>query len=240
MLNGCLPGLDVVSRERFLGFKGLTIGLVTHPAAVDSKVRHNLEICSAATEFHLGAIFGPEHGFFGEAQDLIGVDHLDDRRSGFRVHSLYGDSYASLKPTSDQLHGIDALVIDLQDVGSRYYTFVSTMFFCLEAASENKLLAVVLDRPNPNRRRHGGGPDSPGALCQLRRAGTCLHPTWHDHGRACPLVPQTASSCRASSRLSPARDCGGRCILRKRDCRGCSRLPTCQRWIPLWSTRASA
>jgi uncharacterized protein YbbC (DUF1343 family) len=149
MFHPCLPGLDVVCQEEFQRFKGLRIGLVTHPAAIDSKFSHVLELLFTTSRLEVRALFGPEHGFFGEAQDLIGVGQANDFRSGLRVYSLYGDSYESLKPTPDQLHGLDALVIDLQDVGSRYYTFVSTMFFCLEAASENKLLVVVLDRPNP-------------------------------------------------------------------------------------------
>jgi uncharacterized protein YbbC (DUF1343 family) len=95
----------------------------------------------------LAKLFGPEHGLLGEAQDLIGVP--DGGNAGLRVHSLYGDTFASLRPTAEQLHGLDALVIDLQDVGSRYYTFQATMLLCLEAASHAGLLTVVLDRPNP-------------------------------------------------------------------------------------------
>ncbi len=95
----------------------------------------------------LGALFGPEHGLSGEAQDLVGVPGGSD--SGLRVYSLYGDTFDSLKPTEEQLRGLDALVIDLQDVGSRYYTFQVTMLFCLEAAARFGLKAFVLDRPNP-------------------------------------------------------------------------------------------
>src|SRR5262249_3635533 len=77
------------------------------------------------------------------------VEGGSDPHFGLRVHSLYGDTPASLRPTAEQLQGLDALVIDLQDVGSRYYTFQATMLYCLEEASRHKLLAVVLDRPNP-------------------------------------------------------------------------------------------
>jgi uncharacterized protein YbbC (DUF1343 family) len=84
----------------------------------------------------------------GEAQDLAGVRGGHDPHTGLEVHSLYGDTLESLRPTEKQLRGLDALVIDLQDVGSRYYTFQATMLFCFEAASQFKLLTVVLDRPN--------------------------------------------------------------------------------------------
>src|SRR5439155_26815495 len=95
----------------------------------------------------VAALFGPEHGFLGQAQDLIGV--RDAAHSSPRVYSLYGDTFDSLKPTAEQLRGLDALVIDLQDVGSRYYTFQATMLYCLEAASAAGLRTIVLDRPNP-------------------------------------------------------------------------------------------
>src|SRR5439155_9490142 len=95
----------------------------------------------------VAALFGPEHGFLGQAQDLIGV--RDAAHSSPRVYSLYGDTFDSLRPAAEQLQGLDALVIDLQDIGSRYYTFQATMLLCLEAASQHKLLTVVLDRPNP-------------------------------------------------------------------------------------------
>jgi uncharacterized protein YbbC (DUF1343 family) len=142
-------GLDVIQRQAFAPLHGLSIGLVTHPAAVDSELRHASDILAGAPGVRLAAIFGPEHGITGAAQDLIGVRHGDGIESGVRVYSLYGDTADSLRPTDEQLQGLDALVVDLQDVGSRYYTFQATMLFCLEAASRKKLQLVVLDRPNP-------------------------------------------------------------------------------------------
>src|SRR5204863_8120954 len=85
----------------------------------------------------------PEHGLTGEAQDLIAV------KDSPKVYSLYGDTFESLKPTAEQLAGFDVLVIDLQDVGSRYYTFQTTMLYCLEACAAVGLPVTVLDRPNP-------------------------------------------------------------------------------------------
>jgi uncharacterized protein YbbC (DUF1343 family) len=142
-------GLDVLRADGFAPLRGLSVGLVTHPAAVAADLRHAANLLAAAPGLRLAALFGPEHGLFGEAQDLVGVPNGSDADPGLRVHSLYGDTVESLRPADEQLAGLDALVIDLQDVGSRYYTFQATMLFCLEAASRRGLRVVVLDRPNP-------------------------------------------------------------------------------------------
>jgi uncharacterized protein YbbC (DUF1343 family) len=142
-------GLDVLAARSFGPLRGLRVGLVTHPAAVDSRLRHVRDLLAEAPGVQLVALFSPEHGLMGEAQDLIGVRDGKDPASGLRIHSLYGETVQSLRPTAEQLEGLDALVIDLQDVGSRYYTFQATMLFCLEEAARQRLKCVVLDRPNP-------------------------------------------------------------------------------------------
>jgi uncharacterized protein YbbC (DUF1343 family) len=142
-------GLEVLAAQGFAPLRGLSVGLVTHAAAVDPDLRTAAERFAAAQGLRLTALFGPEHGFGGEAQDLAGVPDGRDDHSGLRVVSLYGDTAASLRPTAEQLSGLDALVFDLQDVGTRYYTFQATMLYGLEAAAAGGLLAVVLDRPNP-------------------------------------------------------------------------------------------
>jgi uncharacterized protein YbbC (DUF1343 family) len=142
-------GLDVLAAEGLARFRGQRVGLVVHPASVDSRLRHATELFTAADGGGLVAVFGPEHGLLGEAQDLIGVSHDEDPLSGIRAVSLYGNSVDSLRPTAEQLSGLDVMVIDLQDVGSRYYTFQATMLYCLEAAAGAGLRVVVLDRPNP-------------------------------------------------------------------------------------------
>src|SRR5262245_32811617 len=124
-------GLDVLRDQNWASLHDARIGLVCHPASVDGQLRHAVDLLVAAPRIRLAALFGPEHGFAGQAQDLIGVG--DDTHAGWRVHSLYGSTVESLRPTAEQLHGLDALVIDLQDVGSRYYTFQATMLYCLEA-----------------------------------------------------------------------------------------------------------
>lgn len=142
-------GLECLIAQGFALLRGLRIGLVTHPAAVNGRFRHIHEILADAPGVRLAALFGPEHGLMGEEQDLIGVGGGTETESGLRIYSLYGDSFDSLSPTEEQLRGLDVLVIDLQDVGSRYYTFQATMLFCLEAAARQRLRVVVLDRPNP-------------------------------------------------------------------------------------------
>src|SRR3954468_20599077 len=128
-------GLDVLQDQAWAPLRGLRVGLVCHPASVDRHLRHAADLLASAAGVRLAALYGPEHGFFGQAQDLIGLADAEDPTFGMRIYSLYGSTFESLRPTPEQLAGLDALVIDLQDVGSRYYTFQATMLLCLEAAS---------------------------------------------------------------------------------------------------------
>jgi uncharacterized protein YbbC (DUF1343 family) len=113
-------------------------------------LRHVSALLQNASGVKLEAIFGPEHGWLGQAQDLEPVNEKETPKSRSpRTISLYGTSAASLRPTPEQLSGLDVLLIDLQDVGARYYTFQATMLYCLEAANALGLRVVVLDRPNP-------------------------------------------------------------------------------------------
>jgi uncharacterized protein YbbC (DUF1343 family) len=152
-------GLDVLRDGGWAPLRGLRVGLVCHSASVDGRLRHAAELLAAAPGVRLAALYGPEHGFHGQAQDLIGVAEQRDAPSGLRIYSLYGNTFDSLRPTAEQLRDLDALVIDLQDVGSRYYTFQATMLLCLEAAAAQGLKAFVLDRPNPLGGELVEGPD---------------------------------------------------------------------------------
>jgi uncharacterized protein YbbC (DUF1343 family) len=140
-------GLDVLRDSNWELLRGRRVGLVCHPASIDSHLRHASALLAHADGVELVALFGPEHGFTGVAQDLVSVGHILTGHQ--RVYSLYGETVESLRPSAKQLDGIDTLVIDLQDVGSRYYTFQATMLYCLEAAAQHGLAVIVLDRPNP-------------------------------------------------------------------------------------------
>jgi uncharacterized protein YbbC (DUF1343 family) len=128
---------------------GKRIGVLTNHAAVTSELRHALEILEGDDRWQLAALFGPEHGIWGEAQDMACVDDVIDPVTGLCVRSLYGPTEDDLAPRAGDLDGLDALVVDLQDVGSRYYTFVYTMAYCMHAAARAGVEVIVLDRPNP-------------------------------------------------------------------------------------------
>jgi uncharacterized protein YbbC (DUF1343 family) len=137
-------GLDALRDDDFAPLRGKRVGLVTHSAAIDSRYHSAAELF--AERVNLVALFGPEHGLTGEVQDLIPVEGGGEGRP--LVHSLYGDTFESLKPTPEMLDGLDVLVIDMVDVGSRYYTFQATMLYCMEACAAVGLPVVVLDRIN--------------------------------------------------------------------------------------------
>src|SRR5580765_3891418 len=139
-------GLDVlVSRLSGL-IKGRCVGLLCHQASVTRDLTHAVDAIRALPGVTLAALFAPEHGIAGTAQDLIHVASTRDRATGLAVWSLYG---RRLAPTPEMLRGLDVLVVDLQDVGSRYYTFVWTMALAMQACARADLPVVVLDRPNP-------------------------------------------------------------------------------------------
>jgi uncharacterized protein YbbC (DUF1343 family) len=142
-------GLEVLIEQGFAPLQGKRVGAICNPTSVDREFRHLADLLAAASGVRLSALFGPEHGVRGEAQDMVGVGGGADPATGARVYSLYGDSFASLSPSEDSLQGLDALVFDIQDVGSRYYTYIYTMALCMRAAARAKLAFYVLDRPNP-------------------------------------------------------------------------------------------
>jgi uncharacterized protein YbbC (DUF1343 family) len=148
-------GLDRLVVARFAGLSGRRIGLLVHPASVDQRLRHAFHLMREADNVSLKALFGPQHGISGQTQDnMIEWDGFTDSGSGLPVHSLYGEHR---KPTAAMLEGLDVLVIDLQDVGARYYTFIWTMLLCLEACAEQGKQVIVLDRPNPLGGLHAEG-----------------------------------------------------------------------------------
>ncbi len=139
-------GIDVLQESNYEAVRGKRIGLVAHPASVDSRFVSTVRLLHFSKVCDLVVLFGPEHGVFGDvyAGDKI-VDRTDPR-TGLPAYSLYG---VNRKPTKAMLEGLDALVFDLQDIGARSYTYVSTMRACLEACAEEGIEFIVLDRPNP-------------------------------------------------------------------------------------------
>ena len=140
-------GIDVLEREGFAAVRGKHIGLLTHPAGVNRRGVSTIDVLRRAPAVKLTALFGVEHGLYGDLPAEKNYPDYVDRRTGLRVYSLY--SGRSRKPTKAQLRGLDAFVIDLQDIGVRSYTYVSAMKLAMEACFENGVEVIVLDRPNP-------------------------------------------------------------------------------------------
>ena len=129
--------------------RGVRIGAVLHPASVSANLEHSSRVLErqSGTTFKLSALFGPQHGYLGQTQDnMIEWRGYKHPRLGIPVHSLYGEHR---EPTDEMLAGLDALFIDLQDIGARYYTFIWTVYLCMRACERRGLPVVVLDRPNP-------------------------------------------------------------------------------------------
>jgi uncharacterized protein YbbC (DUF1343 family) len=139
-------GIDVLEQSGYRAVAGKRVGLLTHPAGVNRSGVSSIDILRRAPNVRLVALFGPEHGIYGNEKANVPVDDKIDPRTGLPVYSLYG-KYR--KPTPEMLGGLDALVIDLQDVGVRSYTYVSCMRYAMEACFEQGVEVVVLDRPNP-------------------------------------------------------------------------------------------
>jgi uncharacterized protein YbbC (DUF1343 family) len=135
---------EFLARPRDL--EGQRIGLISNSASVTRDLVHASRAIRESRVFRLAALFGPEHGIWANAQDLVEVPHGRDRATGLPVYSLYG---AVRAPTEKMLRSVETLVFDLQDVGSRYYTFISTMLYTIEACARLGRRLVVLDRPNP-------------------------------------------------------------------------------------------
>jgi uncharacterized protein YbbC (DUF1343 family) len=139
-------GIEVLRDQNFKILEGKHVGLITNPTAVDSKLKSTIDILFEAKNVKLVALFGPEHGVRGDAYAGDKVGNITDTKTGLPVYSLYG---ASRKAKPEMFKGIDVLVYDIQDIGCRSYTFISTMGLAMEAAAENNIEFVVLDRPNP-------------------------------------------------------------------------------------------
>lgn len=139
-------GIEVLKGQDFKCLEGKRVGLVTNPSGVDINLKSDIDILHEASNVKLVALFGPEHGVRGDAHAGDAVGNDTDSVTGLPVYSLYGKNR---KPNKEMLKGIDVLVYDIQDIGCRSFTFISTLGNIMEAAGENNIEVVVLDRPNP-------------------------------------------------------------------------------------------
>ena len=137
-------GLDVLEAEKFAALRGKHVGIVTNHTGMDSQGHSTVEVLMHAAGMHVVALFSPEHGLAGSKDE--NVPSTKDPASGLPVYSLYGDTR---RPTEAMLAGIDALVFDVQDAGVRFYTYTTTMAYCMEEAAKHNIAFFVLDRPNP-------------------------------------------------------------------------------------------
>ena len=139
-------GIEVLRDQNFKILQGKRVGLITNPTGVDRNLKSTIDILFEAQNVKLVALFGPEHGVRGDAHAGDKVDNITDTKTGLPVYSLYGKTR---KANADMLKGIDVLVYDIQDIGCRSFTFISTMGLAMEVAAQNNIEFVVLDRPNP-------------------------------------------------------------------------------------------
>lgn len=147
-----LTGIDVLEQENFAqlkqGKEQMTIGLVTNQTGLDAQGKRTIDVLAAAPGIKLAAIFSPEHGITGAA-DTTNIGNSVDTPTGIPIYSLYGGSDAKRRPPVEILKTLDAVVMDVQDAGARFYTYATTLGYLLEAAAQANIEVVVLDRPNP-------------------------------------------------------------------------------------------
>ena len=155
-------GIDMLERYGFEELQGKRVGLVTNPSGVDRNLRSTIDVLHEAPGVQLVALYGPEHGVRGDAYAGDHVASGKDPKTGLPVYSLYG---ATRKPTPQMLEDIDVMVYDIQDVGTRSYTFISTLGLVMRACAEQDIEVMVLDRPNP--------------LGGLKVEGSCVEPGFH-------------------------------------------------------------
>lgn len=139
-------GIEILRDQNFKILEGKRVGLITNQTGVDKQLKSTIDILFQAPNVKLVALYGPEHGVRGDAHAGDKVDNVTDTKTGLPVYSLYGKTR---RATPEMLKGIDVLVYDIQDIGCRSYTFISTMGLAMEVAAEKNIEFIVLDRPNP-------------------------------------------------------------------------------------------
>ena len=139
-----MPAGDALVQENFQPLKGQRVGFICNHSALSRKGKHLFDLMLKSENVELVAIFAPEHGFRGIAERTI--EHGKEKKTGIPIYSLYG---ATHRPNPEMLKGIDLLVFDIQDIGARFYTYISTLAMCMEEAAKHDIKFMVLDRPNP-------------------------------------------------------------------------------------------
>lgn len=139
-------GIEVLKASNFKILEGKRVGLITNPTGVDNNLKSTIDLLHEAPNVNLVALFGPEHGVRGDGHAGDKVEDLVDEKTGLKVHSLYGKTRQA---TPEMLEGIDVLVYDIQDIGSRSFTYISSMGLAMQTAADMDIEFVVLDRPNP-------------------------------------------------------------------------------------------
>jgi uncharacterized protein YbbC (DUF1343 family) len=137
-------GIDLLEAQHFAALRGKRLGVITNQTGVDARGRRTMDVLAKVDGVKLVAIFSPEHGIAASADAVVA--NATDSATGLPIYSLYGETR---RPTDATLQGIDALVFDIQDVGVRFYTYITTMAYCMEAAAKHNIAFFILDRPNP-------------------------------------------------------------------------------------------
>ena len=180
-------GNEVLAASGFKALQGKRVGLITNPSGVNRQLDTTIEVLCSAPGVKLVALFGPEHGVYGDVGAGEKVENQVDARTGLPAYSLYGKTH---KPTPEMLKGLDALVYDLQDTGCRSYTFINTMGDAMEACGEAGIEFVVLDRPNPL-----GGERIEGPLLDEKfRSGVGRWPVPYVYGLTCGELARMINS----------------------------------------------
>ena len=205
-------GIDTLAQNGFAQIRGKRVGLLTHPAGVNRFGQSTIDVLRAAQGLRLVALYGPEHGIYGDEKANVKVKSRVDRRTRLPVYSLYGDTR---KPTPAMLRNIDLLVIDLQDIGARSYTYVSCMLYAMEACFEQGKEVVVLDRPNP--------------LGGLKVDGPPLEAKWRSYVGSFPAPYVLGLTIAEIARIAKSRSGWLRCSDRVRE-RGKLTLVTMRGW----------
>ncbi len=168
-----LNGVDVLANRRFRDLRGLSVGLITNHTGLTRSGKPTIDLLHESSRVKLKALFGPEHGIRGEL-DVAEIKDGVDAKTGLPVYSLYGETR---RPKAEHLKGLDALVFDIQDIGCRFYTYISTMHRAMEEAAKGKMKFVVLDRINPI-----NGRDIDGPVLDGEPSFTATHPIPIRHG----------------------------------------------------------